>query len=229
MAPVKVAINGCGRIGRLALRIAWEQPDKFEIVHLNDITPAESVAYLLRYDSVHGTWRSRVKAEAKDKIVITDGDRTQTVVYSDHSNPADIDYSGLGIDLVMECTGCFLTRKTLQPYFDKGIKKVVVSAPVKDADPVLNVVVGCNENLYDASKDHIVTAASCTTNCLAPVIKVMLEKLGIVHGCITTIHNLTNTQVRSGGLRASGPQTLRASGPQSLEVAILARVAGCRP
>ncbi|GAB4819698.1 hypothetical protein N2152v2_006744 [Parachlorella kessleri] len=109
-------------------------------------------------------------------------------------NHAQVKWGDLGVQLLLDCTGVFLTRAQLQPYFDAGVAKVVVSAPVKDPQPVLNIVYGCNEGLYSAEDDHIVTAASCTTNCLAPVVKVIQEKLGIVHGCITTVHDVTNTQ-----------------------------------
>ena len=227
MAPVKVAINGCGRIGappghsrrraanvlshlcacgrsqpcagRLALRIAFEQPDVFEIVHLNDIAAVESAAYLIKYDSVHGTWAHDAKAEG-GVIVLTDATRPGRALRAPYGTARAPEalaeaYKSAGVALVLECTGVFLTRAALAPYFAAcGVRKVVVSAPVKDADPVLNVVVGVNDGLYKPDADHIVTAASCTTNCLAPVVKVIHEQLGIVHGCITTIHNLTNTQ-----------------------------------
>ncbi|GLI67847.1 hypothetical protein VaNZ11_012137 [Volvox africanus] len=196
MAPVKVLLNGCGRIGRLAFRVAWAQPDVFQFVHLNDITAIESVAYLLKYDSVHGTWAPDVSVEGNNTIVITDGDRVDRIPYTSSKTIDGIAIAeGTTVEMVYECTGVFLTRAKIAPYFDHvGAKKVVVSAPVKDTPPVLNVVVGCNEEKYDPATDHIVTAASCTTNCLAPVVKVIHEKLGIERGCITTIHNLTNTQ-----------------------------------
>lgn len=121
--------------------------------------------------------------------------KQHTIIYTQCSSPKDVSWGNMGIEMVMECSGVFLTREKLQPFFSDGVKKVVVSAPVKDPkDPALNIVYGVNHNLYDPSKDHIVTAASCTTNCLAPVVKVIHEKLGIVHGCITTIHDVTNTQ-----------------------------------
>lgn len=194
MAPVTVAINGCGRIGRLAFRAAFDQADKFEFVHLNDLASAESIAYLLQFDSVHGTWAGHELTVEDGCVVVTTPDRVVKIPYSQARTPAELDYTGLGVQQVWECTGAFLTRAALQPYLDKGVQKIVVSAPVKDPQPVLNIVMGCNQHLYKPEEDHIVTAASCTTNCLAPVVKVIHEKLGIVHGCITTIHNLTNTQ-----------------------------------
>eukprot|EP00879_Flechtneria_rotunda_P002492 GHRR01002690.1.p1 GENE.GHRR01002690.1~~GHRR01002690.1.p1 ORF type:complete len:349 (+),score=81.87 GHRR01002690.1:102-1148(+) len=194
MAPIQVAINGCGRIGRLAFRAAFDQQDQFEFVHFNDLASAESTAYLIQYDSVHGTWAGHELIGKGNTIIVKAGNRVVQIPYSQAKSPADLNYAGLGVQQVWECTGAFLTREALQPYFDKGVPKVVVSAPVKDPDPVLNVVMGCNDHLYKPDVDHIVTAASCTTNCLAPVVKVIHEKLGITHGCITTIHNLTNTQ-----------------------------------
>lgn len=120
---------------------------------------------------------------------------TITVTYSQKSSPSELQWGdSIGAELIMECSGAFLTRAKLQPFFDAGAKKVVVSAPVKDPTPVLNIVYGVNHALYDAANDHIVTAASCTTNCLAPVVKVIHEKLSIKHGCITTVHDVTNTQ-----------------------------------
>eukprot|EP00878_Enallax_costatus_P038767 GHUV01044231.1.p1 GENE.GHUV01044231.1~~GHUV01044231.1.p1 ORF type:complete len:200 (-),score=45.91 GHUV01044231.1:448-1047(-) len=142
-----------------------------------------------------GTWAGHELSVEGGSVVVETADREVRIPYTQAKTPAELDYNSLGVQQVWECTGVFLTRKALQPYFDKGVPKVVVSAPVKDAeDPVLNIVYGVNHQAYNPKKDHIVTAASCTTNCLAPVVKVIQEKLGIQHGCITTIHNLTNTQ-----------------------------------
>jgi glyceraldehyde 3-phosphate dehydrogenase len=183
------------------MRLAFDSCENvdFEIVHINDPAAIESAAYLLKYDSVHGTWGPDVDV-VNDTITISRKDGSKhTITYSDVKSPAEAVAhpawtSHGGIDIVLEGSGQFLTRATLQPFFDGGAKKVVVSAPVKDPSPVLNIVYGCNDHLYDANTDHIITAASCTTNCLAPVVKVIHEKLGITHGCITTIHNVTNTQ-----------------------------------
>mmetsp|Transcript_28361 Transcript_28361/g.80060 ORF Transcript_28361/g.80060 Transcript_28361/m.80060 type:complete len:344 (-) Transcript_28361:256-1287(-) len=191
MAPCKVAVNGFGRIGRLVFRELFKYPDLFEVVHVNDVAPVESSAYLALFDSVHGTWEHDCVVEGSNMAVkLTSG--TRIVTYSVAATPAEIPLDG--IDIVLECSGKFLTREKLQPFFDKGIKKVIVSAPVKDPNPVLNIVYGCNHDKYNANVDHLITAASCTTNCLAPVVKVIHEKLGIKHGCITTCHNVTNTQ-----------------------------------
>mmetsp|Transcript_54188 Transcript_54188/g.171968 ORF Transcript_54188/g.171968 Transcript_54188/m.171968 type:complete len:356 (-) Transcript_54188:21-1088(-) len=189
-APVRVGVNGFGRIGRLAFRLAWDDP-AIEIVHVNEgVGSCDSSAYLVKYDSIHGTWEKEVEAEGDDAIMC-DGKK---LTYTRCTSPGEVDWAKFGVEVVMECSGKFLTRAKLQPFFDNGVKKVLVSAPVKDADPVLNIVVGCNDDQYDPSKDHIVTAASCTTNCLAPVVKVVNECFGIVRGSITTIHNVTNTQ-----------------------------------
>jgi glyceraldehyde 3-phosphate dehydrogenase len=183
--PVKCAVNGFGRIGRLCFRYAWDDPD-LAIVHVNDLCSCESAAYLIKYDSVHGTWDKTVEAAADGQSLIING---TTVTFSQEKDYAKIDFIALGVELVMECTGKFLTAADLQPYFDVGVKQVVVSAPVKEAS-VLNVVLGCNHQKL--TTDHkLVTNASCTTNCLAPVVKVIQENFGIKHGCITTIHNVT--------------------------------------
>mmetsp|Transcript_11540 Transcript_11540/g.20490 ORF Transcript_11540/g.20490 Transcript_11540/m.20490 type:complete len:347 (-) Transcript_11540:727-1767(-) len=194
MSPTRVAVNGCGRIGRLAIRLLWERPDEFQLVHLNDIAAIESVAYLMKYDSVHGTWAPRVEVQGLD-IVITDtkSGRQLVVPCSRQSKPSEVPYAGLSIDILLECTGEHLIHATLQPYL-ANVKKVLVSAPVKDSPPVPNIVYGVNNDAYKPAEDRILTAASCTTNCLAPVVQVIHSKLGIKHGCITTIHNLTNTQ-----------------------------------
>lgn len=184
----------------MAIRIAFDNfQDDLNIVHLNDLASVESSAYLLKFDSVHGTWSHDVEVE--DGCIVITNAKTggkHRISYSQAPSPSELPWTDTasGVDMVFECTGVFLTRAKLQPYLDAGVKKVVVSAPVKDADPVLNVVYGVNHLDYDASnsKHDIVTAASCTTNCLAPVVKVIHEKLGIKHGCITTVHDVTNTQ-----------------------------------
>lgn len=183
---LKVGINGFGRIGRLALRAAWDWPD-MEIVQINDPAgDAETLAHLLNFDSVHGRWSHDAVAGNGTMHI---GERTLTV--SNNTAIGDTDWSGC--DVVMECSGVMNKKSKLQAYLDQGVKRVVVSAPVKE-EGILNVVVGVNDKNYDPAVHRIVTAASCTTNCLAPVVKVIHEKLGIRHGSMTTIHNLTNTQ-----------------------------------
>lgn len=187
--PVKCAINGFGRIGRLVFRYAWEDPE-IEIVHVNDLCSCESAAYLAKYDSVHGTWNKTVEAADDGKSFCVDD---ATVTFTQETDFTAIDFKAMGVDMVMECTGQFLTVAALQPYFDKcGIKQVVVSAPVKEAG-ALNVVLGCNHEKL-SKETTLVTNASCTTNCIAPVVKTIQENFGIVHGCITTIHDVTGTQ-----------------------------------
>jgi len=187
---IRVGINGFGRMGRLGFRAAWGTPE-IEIVHINEIScDSMTSAHLLTFDSVHGRWDKSVSAE--DNALIVEGKR---ISYSSEKTPADIDWKSMGIDIVVECSGKFKTVDTLQAYFEQGVKKVVVSAPVKDkALNILNIVMGVNDQLYDSNKHNIVTAASCTTNCLAPVVKVIHENLGIIHGSMTTIHDITNTQ-----------------------------------
>lgn len=183
----RVAINGFGRMGRLALRTAWQWPE-FEIVHVNEIAgDAKSAAHLLQFDSIHGTWGHSVSA-ANDTITIDGND----VSYSSNQDLTATPWADLGIDVVVECTGKFKSSDVLSAYLNAGVKKVVVSAPVKDG--TLNIVVGVNDHLYQPERDRIVTAASCTTNCIAPVVSVVHESFGIKHGSITTIHDITNTQ-----------------------------------
>jgi glyceraldehyde 3-phosphate dehydrogenase len=165
--------------------------NRLEVVHLNEIKGgAAACAHLLTFDSVQGRWRADIAAEG-DAAVRIDARRLS---FSSHAQPTDIDWGALGVDVVLECTGKFLTPETLEGHLQRGAKRVIVAAPVKTGG-VLNVVVGVNEHQYDPAKDRIVTAASCTTNCLAPVVKVIHESLGIRHGQITTIHDPTNTNV----------------------------------
>lgn len=198
---MRIGINGMGRIGRLALRAAFgaaERPDddprganRLEVVHLNELKGgASATAHLLEFDSMQGRWRTPFNAEGDQAIHI--GERRLS--FSSEALPADVPWGDLGIDVVLECTGKFLTPALLEGHLKRGAKRVIVAAPVKDPS-VLNIVVGINEHLYDPARHPIVTAASCTTNCLAPVVKVVHENLGIKHGQITTIHDPTNTNV----------------------------------
>lgn len=198
---MRVGINGMGRIGRLALRAAVggahrakDDPyrsNRLEVAHLNEIKGgAAATAHLLTFDTVQGRWDRDIAASADDAIRIDE----QTLGFSSHAAPADIPWGDLGIDLVLECTGKFLTPETLAGHLNRGAKRVIVAAPVKTGD-VLNIVFGINHERYDPAVHRIVTAASCTTNCLAPVVKVVHEAIGIRHGQITTIHDPTNTNV----------------------------------
>jgi glyceraldehyde 3-phosphate dehydrogenase len=179
------ALNGLGRIGKLALRPLLERGAK--IAFINDAVGDPAMhAHLLEFDSVHGRWPAVF--EADDSSVSIDGIRIPvTCTRNLEELPLD------GVDVMIDCTGAFKTEAKLVPYFAAGVKKVIVSAPVKDG-PTANIVYGVNDDIYDADIHQIVTAASCTTNCLAPVVKVLLEGIGIKHGSITTIHDVTNTQ-----------------------------------
>lgn len=179
------ALNGLGRIGKLALRPLLERGAK--IAWINDKTgDADMHAHLLEFDTVHGRWPADFSA--KDGEITIDGTALPVL---NHSRIEDLPLDG--VDVVIDCTGYFKTADRIQPYFDAGVKKVVVSAPVKDGGAA-NIVYGVNHDIYDADTHNIVTAASCTTNCIAPVVKVIHENLGIKHGSITTIHDVTNTQ-----------------------------------
>jgi glyceraldehyde 3-phosphate dehydrogenase len=183
----RIGINGFGRMGRLALRAAWGWPE-LEIVHINEVKGGSEVAaHLLTFDSVHGRWAHDVTANGAG--IAIDG---KELGFTSHATPAEVNWKARGVDIVLECTGKFRTAAQLAPYFQVGVKKVIVAAPVKEG--ALNIVVGINDHLYRPGEHHLVTAASCTTNCLAPVVKVIHEGIGIKHGVITTIHDLTNTQ-----------------------------------
>ncbi|MGI2260435.1 ArsJ-associated glyceraldehyde-3-phosphate dehydrogenase [Shewanella sp. GXUN23E] len=183
---IKIGINGFGRMGRLALRAAWAWDD-VEFVQINDPAgDAATLAHLLEFDSVHGRWPEAVSHDS-DAIVI--GDRR--IVCSRNKAIGETDWSAC--DLVIEASGVMKSKALLEAYLAQGVKRVVVTAPVKE-EGVLNVVMGVNHQLYNPAEHPIVTAASCTTNCLAPVVKVIHENIGIRHGSMTTIHDITNTQ-----------------------------------
>ncbi|HCP97228.1 MAG TPA: type I glyceraldehyde-3-phosphate dehydrogenase [Pseudoalteromonas sp.] len=183
---IKVGINGFGRIGRLTLRAAIDWPE-VEFVHVNDVAAdAKTHAHLLEFDSVHGRLKYEVQADDNSFSVAK-----HTVKVTNNKSIADTDWSQC--DVVIEASGKMKTTELLNAYLAQGVKRVVVTAPVKE-ESVLNVVIGVNDHLYNPQLHKIVTAASCTTNCLAPVVKVLQEKVGIKHGSITTIHDITNTQ-----------------------------------
>lgn len=185
----RIGINGFGRIGRLVVRALRDHPS-LQLVHINEVKGGSTTAaHLLEFDSVHGRYPGTVQLDG-DTLVIDD----QRVSFSEHDQPTAIDWNQIGIDVVLECSGKFKTAETIQPHFDRGAQKVVVACPVKSPG-ILNIVIGCNDHLYDPAVHHLITAASCTTNSLAPVVKVLHESVGIERGSITTIHDVTNTQV----------------------------------
>jgi glyceraldehyde-3-phosphate dehydrogenase (arsenate-transferring) len=184
----RVGINGFGRIGRLAMRAAWGWPE-LSFAHVNELSgDAATAAHLLVFDSVHGRWSQ--SAEAEGAALLVDG---KSVGYSGAADPGEVPWDEAGVDVVLECSGKFRSAESLAPHFERGVRKVVVAAPVKDGS-ALNVVVGVNDDPGEIARHDVLTAASCTTNCLAPVVKVIHEGIGIRHGSITTLHDLTNTQ-----------------------------------
>jgi glyceraldehyde 3-phosphate dehydrogenase len=183
----RIGINGFGRMGRLVLRAAWGWPD-LQFVHVNEPRGGpEAAAHLLKFDAVHGRWAPEVTAGG-GRIQIDD----RHLTFSEYTAPGEVPWDDRGVDLVLECSGAFRTPPLLAPYFRRGVRKVIVAAPIKEG--ALNVVVGVNDHEYRPDQHHLLTAASCTTNCLAPVVKVIHEGIGIRHGVITTIHDMTNTQ-----------------------------------
>ena len=178
---MKVGINGMGRIGRLALRAALggiyrpqsdpRAKNRLEVVHINELKGGiAATAHLLEFDSIHGRWHAPIEVDS-DKAITIGKDR---IGFSETAGPGDVAWGDLGCDVVLECTGKFLKPDQLQAYFDRGVKRVIVAAPVKD-EAALNIVVGVNDHLYDPARHRLLTAASCTTNCLAPVVKVIHE------------------------------------------------------
>jgi len=183
---IKIGINGFGRMGRLTLRAAFDF-DNVEFIQVNDPSgDAATLAHLLNFDSIHGRWQHN--AQANDNSIIIGNQRLK---YSQNFDIKDTDWSGC--DIVIEASGVMKSKALLQAYLDQGVPRVLVTAPVKEAG-VPNIVLGVNQHIYDKDQHRIITAASCTTNCLAPVVKVIHEKLGIKHGSMTTIHDITNTQ-----------------------------------
>jgi glyceraldehyde 3-phosphate dehydrogenase len=183
---IRIGINGFGRIGRNVLRASLGDPG-LEFVAVNDLTDAKTLAYLLQYDSVHGTLAATV--EAREDAILLDGKPIKVLAKKD---PKELPWKDLGVDIVVESTGRFTDREGANKHLSAGAKRVIVTAPSKDADVTL--VLGVNEQAYDPAKHTIVSNASCTTNCLAPVAKVLLDRFGIKHGVMTTIHSYTNDQ-----------------------------------
>ncbi|NOQ42716.1 MAG: type I glyceraldehyde-3-phosphate dehydrogenase [Desulfuromusa sp.] len=183
---VKVAINGFGRIGRNVLRIA-SQSNELDVVAVNDLTDAETLAHLFKYDSVHGIFAGQVETDGDNLIV--NGKSIKSLTQRD---PSKLPWKELEVDIVIEATGFFSARDLAAQHLTAGAKKVVISAPGKDAD--ITICMGINETNYNPSEHSIISNASCTTNCLAPVAKVLLENFGIVRGMMTTVHSYTNDQ-----------------------------------
>lgn len=185
---IRIGINGFGRIGRLVLKAGYRDSG-LEFVAVNDVTEVATMANLLKYDSVHGIFPDEVR---KDENSIRVGTSTNVKVFSE-KDPANLPWKSLGVDIVVESTGKFTERDLAAKHLSAGAKKVMISAPGKKADAT--IVMGVNDGTYDPSKHHIVSIASCTTNCLAPVAKVLNDRFGIIHGLMTTIHAYTNDQV----------------------------------
>ncbi len=188
MAKIKVGINGFGRIGRLVFRAGINNPD-FEFVGINDLVPAKNIAYLLKYDSTHGRFDGTV--EATDEGIIVNGKLIPCFAIR---NPEELPWGQIGVDYVVESTGLFTTHETASKHLQAGAKRVVISAPTKDPEKVNTFVMGVNDDQYDPAKDYIVSNASCTTNCLAPIAKVIHDNFGLAEGLMTTIHAMTATQ-----------------------------------
>ena len=187
MKKIRIGINGFGRMGRLVYRVAWDWPE-FEWGLINEIKGGpECAAHLLNFDSLQGRWTQAATAEANAIRVAG-----QTIAFTEEARPGDVPWAEHGVDVVLECSGKFRKPEDLAVYFERGVKKVIVAAPVKGE--AQNIVMGVNDHVYEPHKHRLLTAASCTTNCLAPVVKVIHEGIGIESGAITTIHDATNTQ-----------------------------------
>lgn len=191
---MRIGINGFGRIGRLVFRALWGRPG-IELVHVNDPAgDAATAAHLLEFDSVHGRWDRGITSSADGFSV-----EGSALTWSSEKDPTAVPWTERGVEMVLEASGKIKTPETLSPYFDNvGLKRVIVACPVKGevaGAEALNIVYGINHHLYEPDRNRLITAASCTTNCLAPVVKVVHESFGIEHGMITTIHDITNTQV----------------------------------
>jgi glyceraldehyde 3-phosphate dehydrogenase len=185
---VKVAINGFGRIGRIVFREAIQDKD-IEIVAVNDLTNAATLAHLVKYDSVHGKFKGTV-AVKQDKYIVVNGREIEVLA---EKNPAALPWKKLGVDVVVESTGKFRKRKDASLHLEAGARKVIISAPSSDPDAM--IVIGVNEGTYKKDKHHVISMASCTTNCLAPIAKILNDSFGIEHALMTTIHAYTNDQV----------------------------------
>ncbi|MBU4338777.1 type I glyceraldehyde-3-phosphate dehydrogenase [Patescibacteria group bacterium] len=185
----KIAINGFGRIGRLAFRNILDQHPKLQVVAINDLTDSKTLAHLLKYDSSYGIYSKNVGFDAEN--IIIDGKKYKVFAEKD---PAHLPWRKLGVDVVLECTGFFTDYEGNLKHIKAGAKKVVISAPTKDNEKVRTFVLGVNEKKYNSKKDHIISNGSCTTNCLAPLAKVLEDNFGVVHAFVGTTHSYTNSQ-----------------------------------
>lgn len=183
---VKIGINGAGRIGKCVMRLAVADPE-LEVVAINDLCDTPTLAHLIKYDSIHGNMKEDVTVEG-DNLVI-DGKKIR--VFAERE-PKNIPWDELGVEIVIDCTGKFRTKESCEPHIKGSVKKVIISAPAKNED--ITIVMGVNEDKYDAAKHHVISNASCTTNCLAPFAKVLLDNFGIKKGLMTTVHSYTNDQ-----------------------------------
>jgi glyceraldehyde 3-phosphate dehydrogenase len=185
----KAAINGFGRIGRITLRAALEKGSKLDFVAVNDLVDAKTLAHLFKYDSIHRTYPGEVKAE--DDSIIIDGKRIRVCQEKD---PTQLPWKEMGVDILIESTGLFRTKEKAASHLKAGASKVIITAPAKGGDEVLTIVIGVNEEKFDPSIHHVVSNASCTTNCLVPMVKVLMDNFGVKRGLMTTIHSYTNDQ-----------------------------------
>ncbi len=190
----KVAINGFGRIGRITLRAALEKGSNLDFVAVNDLVDAKTLAHLFKYDSIHRTYPGKVKAE--DDSIIIDGKKVRVCQEKD---PAQLPWKEMGIDIVIESTGLFRTKEKAASHLKAGASKVIISAPARGSDEVLTIVMGVNEEKFNPSIHHVVSNASCTTNCLVPMVKVLMDNFGVKRGLMTTIHSYTADQVLLDG------------------------------
>ncbi|HUW71803.1 MAG TPA: type I glyceraldehyde-3-phosphate dehydrogenase [Candidatus Humimicrobiaceae bacterium] len=191
--PIKIAINGFGRIGRPTFRRIVDNHPNLEVAAINDLTDPETLAHLLKYDSVYGVYRKTVKAVDSELLIdgTSKGKRVKVLAEKD---PANLPWKEMDIDIVLECTGAFTNYDKAEAHLKAGAKKVIISAPSKDPEKIASYILGVNEEKFDAKKDEIVDMGSCTTNCLAPIAKVLHDNFKIVKGFMTTIHSYTNDQ-----------------------------------
>ncbi|WP_141617013.1 type I glyceraldehyde-3-phosphate dehydrogenase, partial [Myxococcus sp. CA010] len=183
----RIAINGFGRIGRCILRAVLSRKEDLEIVAINDLDKPAALAHLFKYDSVHRTWPGEVKAT--EKGIVVDG---KEITVTAEKDPTALPWKSLNVDVVLECTGRFTARDAAEKHLKAGAKKVIISAPAKGPD--ITIAYGINHNEYDPAKHHVISNASCTTNCLAPIAKVLVDNFGIEKGLMTTVHSYTNDQ-----------------------------------